>query len=750
MMTVWNPLKTVCSDFHTNASNILMNHSGNIKRMPLLGPQDDEDVLHPLRESADRIGREIERFAEFFDMYNPQRIADQSERQEMMFKLIRLYHNIALETVERLREKHASDRRRVEGRKWKKKMRGFKITQVDDFDVSNSDEYGSTDIGSNTTVNDLERWEQEAQTWDLLQRLVTVRFGTKMSVNEPIHRYISKKELLENFLGTEELALERKTVLQWLKDTAEESGQDLDILVEDLQRNAERGDIIAHGWLHTKAAIKDHKRRAASSKPLQPKAPDVEKVLLNSTKTEPLSTQLDPDAPTRQGRKLAAQDEYFERAIWMGCYELLRRGISSKNIYDWCTERTEIWRAISMLGICFEDSLEDDELVNIDAMIRWRKMCLSMARNGSGNEYEKAVYGILSGDISSVEQVCRSWDDHVFNHYNALFRTQFDNYLKKLHFESNGLDSNSHLGNDDNGQICGESHSAGLRLITSLMANPQTSKESTRPMKVLQGVLIADQFSNYIFEQGLALSQIANAKEESRVIPRSRHRLEEGDLKKYVALDDHDSLRVLTHVLLIFMGLGLNLGDVYLETEIQNVIVAYVSFLKLAGKEELIPLYCSQLSGKRKYSVLCRNLIDITNEEQRTIQLKLMRELGLDTQEFVSLQARYLLDDFPDPTPGYPAFGNFKLFLDSSSSNTASRALKTDFMGDENSVERIDLLLIRSLQWYLLIDGLWVEAFRLGTLFYLRFFSKINSQYQECQLTRNRTHESLCCENALD
>ena len=32
-------------------------------------------------------------------------------------------------------------------------------------------------------------------------------------------------------------------------------------------------------------------------------------------------------------------------------------------------------------------------------------MCF-LARKGGGDEYERAVYGILSGDISSVEPVC--------------------------------------------------------------------------------------------------------------------------------------------------------------------------------------------------------------------------------------------------------------------------------------------------------------------------------------------------------
>ncbi|POS85399.1 hypothetical protein EPUL_001842 [Erysiphe pulchra] len=698
----------------------------DMKRMPLTGPEDEDDVLHPLRETVDRVGTEVEQFAQILDSFNPQKITERSEKIEMMFELIGKFHNVALKTVDRLREKHASERRKLEGRKWRKKMRGLKITKENDLEAQNLDELDSKGHGSRTTINDLDHWEQEAQTWDLLKRLAIVRFGTKLKNHKLTHFYVSKKELYDHFLETEELALERKTVLQWLKDTAEESGEDIDVLVEDLQQNAERGDIIAHGWLHTKAAIKDHKRRTSSTYALDPKAPNVEKVLLNSARTEPLSTQLDPDAPYRQGRRLAAQDQYFERAIWLGCYELLRRGNSPQKISEWCTERTEVWRAVSMSGVSFEDLEEDSNFASPDAMIRWRKICLSLAHTCGNAEYEKAVYGILGGDIPSVEPICKSWDDFMFVHYNSLLRTQFDKYLRNIQFELTASDPLFSQKSFDSSQKFSESQDSRSRLIANLMANPKISKESTKPMKVLQGVLIADQFSHFIFQQGIVLSQIANSKEVSRIIPPSKHRLEDVDLIKYVTLDDHDSLRVLTHVLLIFMGLGLDLGDVYRETEVQNVMVAYISFLKLAAKEELIPLYCSQLSGNRRYSILSRNLIDITDEDQQIVQLKLMRKLGLDPQEFVSLQARYLLDDFPDLTREFIALGNLKLFSDNFNSFSLSRSIKKEFISEEYSAERIDLLLIRSLKWYLLVDGLWDESFRFGTLLYLRFFKHMN------------------------
>jgi len=650
----------------------------------------------------------------------------------MAFDLIDLYHNIALDTLDRLREQHASERRKKDGLRWRKKMRGFKITQdEDEMDLEESDEQDGPYAITQTTLEDLERWEQEAQTWDLLKRLVQLRFPQPSNEPapeplEPINQYSTERQVWDHFLQSDGLALERRTVLRWLKDTAEDSGEDIDVLVQDLQQNAERGDIIAHGWLHTKETIKGQKRNNTWSTPLDPALPQVQRALVQSN-GEPLVTQLDPDSTTRQGRKLVAQDEYFERAIWMGCYEMLRRGKSATDIREWCVERTEIWRAVSMSGLPDEKPEGEDDGANPASTALWRRMCFALARKGGGDEYERAVYGILSGDIQSVEPVCRTWDDFVFAHYNALLRTQFDDYIQT--FPNRAMaGAMSNFGIFDAVQFHGDPQSAGKRLVETLKTDPRTAAETMQPMKMIQGVLIADQFNNFIYQQGLALAQFANERGVSNLIPPSYEEPEKQDITKYIGLnDDHDSLRVITHILLIFTSLGVDFGGISRRGVIENVIVAYISFLRLAGKEELIPLYCSQLSGSRRYATLSRNLIDVIDHEQRVTQIKLMRELGLDVQEFVKFQSRYLFTDYPDESRGYPATGKFRILEAPPGTLEAGRAIRKDFFGDDgDQVERVDMLFIRSLEWYLLVDGLWSETFTIGTMLYLRFFSKLS------------------------
>ncbi|CZR70143.1 related to Nuclear pore complex protein Nup107 [Phialocephala subalpina] len=695
---------------------------------PLTSPDDHEDILHPLREAANRVGREVERFAEVLDAYNPKRATADEERQEMMFDLIDHYHSVAKDTIQRLEKEHAHEIRKLE-RQSRRNIPSYEVpTSDDEMDIEES-EQGSPYPEQQTNLRDLERWKQEAETWDLLRRLVQLRFASPTSAastsDTPIHQYSTERDIWENFLETDKLALERRTVLQWLEETADDSREKIHDLVQDLQQNADRGEITAYGWIHTRLAVKQFKRQASSSGPLDPSSQDVQRSLFNSAGTEPLVTQLDPDATTRQNRRLEVQDEHFERSIWLACYEMLRRGWDPARIRETCEEYTEVWRAVSMSGFPDQRSEEDETSDDIGASSLWRRMCFTLARNGGGDDYERAVYGLLSGDISSVEPVCESWDDFLFTHYNALLRTQFDSYLEKVRPQN--LKLLGSVGVFDAVQFHGEVGSAGKRLIANLRSDPRTSHETMQPMKMLQGVLIANDFSNFIYQQGLALSKFANATGLSSLIPPTAKQPENEDVTKYIALDDHDSLRVFTHVLLIFMGLGLDLGGVFREMDVENIIVAYISFLRLAGKEELIPLYSSQLSGERRYAILCRNLIDVTDHEQRVTQIKLMRELGLDVQKFVEYQARYLVDDYKDTVSGFPASGNFKLFDDALVPRGSYRGVRRDFFGDDpDKIDRIDMLLIRSLEWYLLVDGMWSQTFYVGTMLYVRFFKHMH------------------------
>ena len=438
---------------------------------------------------GDEFVQDAQHFAKTLDALSLPKKTPADKRADI-FRLVDAYYQHAAEKVHNLRD---SRRQRTAG-----------LRRLDDASSQDSMDLDDAEAGEELPGRkvSLEYWESEAQTWDMLRRLLPLRYANRNAIKpgrRDLSRFQATSELWDDFLESDTTAQERKAILECLQTSANESREDIDELVREHQQRAERGDIIAHGWLHTRSAIKMQKSVNGWSGTLDPNTSDAGQMLLDPSGTELLVTQLDPDVASRQDRKLQPQDEYFERAIWLGCYELLRRGRSIAEIRDWCVERTEVWRAVSMSGMPLSTS-DEHERVDIKPLstILWRRTCFALARQGGTDDYERAVYGILSGDISSVEKVCQNWDDHVFAHYNALLRSQFDSYLAKRSPPDATATATQSLPSFNAVQFHGDTTSVGKRLVESLETNPKTSAEARTPMKSLQAAVVSDNLDQYI------------------------------------------------------------------------------------------------------------------------------------------------------------------------------------------------------------------------------------------------------------
>ncbi|KAI1386934.1 nuclear pore protein 84/107 [Hypoxylon trugodes] len=682
--------------------------------VPLASPLYDDEAENEFANDAEEFARGLDALS--FVRRSP------AERRAEIFKLVNFYYDYAARKVQSIRKSQGQSSR-TEFRP------SYDASSQDSMDLDDAENLA----GSPNSTEALKNWELEAQTWDLLRRVLPLRYPNKTSlkpIRHDVSRFQSCSELWEEFLQTDSTAQERKAVLECLQTSADGSRTDIDELVRDYQQRAERGDIIAYGWLHTRSAIKMQKNVNGWSGPLEPTASDVVQKLRNGTNA--LVTQLDPDVATRQNRKLQPQDEYFERAIWLGCYELLRRGRSIAEIRDWCVERTEVWRAVSMSALPLSKG-ESEGRFNCDplSMLLWRRTCFALARQGGTDDLERAVYGILSGDISSVEKVCEDWDDFVFAHYNALLRTQFDAYLMKRSPPDLTATITQSFPAFNAVQFHGDAASVGERLVKSLETNIKTSTEAKTPMKTLQAAILSNGLDQYTYELGLALGKLAN-KDEASALILSYGSTENIDDAKFVQLGDHNGLRVLVHVYLILSSLeelqGSFHSDFSERSKVQeNVISAYVSTLRLTGLIDIMPLYCRQLQGDRAFFTLSRNVTRVTDQHEREVLLRLMEKLGMDIAEFVQFQPRSLLQQHPVPDDHQPPFGRFTVFSNDPPSLKYGRPLKSDFLGEPpENLEPVDEHLIQSLEWFLLVDGLWHEVFYYGTAIYKRFLKQFN------------------------
>lgn len=663
------------------------------------------------QQSRIQAGPEVEEFGRWLDECSLTN-AGPDKKRERILKLVARYHDFTHEKAAVLRERQNLERL-ARGRQWDPPQSSDDANEVD---VAVTQGIGEGD--------DATKWESEAQTWGLLARLLPLRHLDPAAKPPPRlnPEPRSRREYWDEFVLADSVAQERKAVVEWLQSTAS-AGPHINDVVQEFQQKADRGDLVAHGWLHTRAAIKLHKSVNAIPNVLEP----------DSASMTDFSyvTQLDPDAMTRQGRKLEPHDEYFERAIWLGCYHLLRRGSTMTEIRDWCTERTEIWRAgtISALPLSI---LGDDDLPDFDpsSFILWRRMCYALVKSGGTDDWERAVYGILSGDIDSVLAVCKTWDDFIFAHYNALLRSQFDTYLIKRCGPAAA--SSQALPSFDAVQYLGEGSNVAKKLVEQIESDgtyfAQAHSEANTAAKALQGAIISNTLDSYIFQQGLALSTEANLEGKSFLIPDFDLGPSQGNISKYTKMSEHDGLRVITHIVIMINALASaddvpKLSSGYTKLVGEHAIAAYVSFLRLAQLELLIPLYCAQLSGSRRYEILSLNVIHVRDREEQMALLNQIRRVGMDIRTFLKEQPQHFLKQLEDSEDPYPQ-GRLKILESSISDVAFGRGIIPDFIGGDGRNEIVHENLIRSMEWLFAGEGNLLIACEFGIKIYLYFLSK--------------------------
>ena len=678
----------------------------------LMTVRDVQNALHPLQAAADRVGKQVEKFAENLDKYYAPLGQSAEEDCRRVLPLVCEYEKIAADTVKSLKKYHEPERQeRLKG-SWKRKLRRASRTPTPQGRANEDHE----DLGS-TTVEDLQRWEQERQTWQLLRLLLQTQYPPKDGSSalpdqekqfqrprsgQAIHRYSSEGDVWNAFLSDFDDVWEKNVVVEWLKASANCNGQDIRSVIEELEEGADRGaGLSAHGWLYSKEAVKAQKRLRSWADALDPGSPGIDDSLVSKNKKQKIVTQLDPDAFSRQNRDLESEDVYFERATWLGCWEMLRRGQSWETIREFCLDRVEVWRALSLRGdprMSQENGTDRDVVRGAQSRSLWRKMCTNAARDGGIDDYENAVYGVLGGDFPSIKKVTRSWDDYLFAIYSSEIVRQFDFYIQKrlpdrLPETLNMRTQQMFFDETKPSNMSGED------VWRSLQAYEATKEEAKKPMKMLQGSLIAGEFVQHVRAKGLEIGQGRNR-------------------PKTDISEDYDSLRVLTHMALIFQDLEVLRED---DTATENIVSAYIEFLGAAGKQDLLPLYASRMNKGTATKVIARQLPKIVEPAERETVLSLITDYELNPIHVLRQQLHEIADNaglaeneshFPRlDMLEFPKPGSYQI-----------PEIKLGFLQQDITDEQRDM--IHGVEWYLLLDDQWSETMWAGALVYKCFLRK--------------------------
>lgn len=600
----------------------------------------------PLQDMAERVGKEVDLFAEKLDKFNS--ILRSDDAFEAVYELTVEYKTAAQAMAREIRKQHEAQRLHT-----MRKDAGKTMARTSDLAFGTS----SFASGANEThdTQDLEEWQTEADTWELLRILLELRYSPEAGAartqeRERPNHYTSHDDIWDIFTAEDNAARERYLVLKWLQGSADHGDSDIEAIADRMKdKSAASGSLWLDGWMETREKIKGAKR-AQFFPPSQPNQLQVRR----SDNNELVVTELDPDAPTRQHRTLEQADSRSERVLWMTCWEMLRRGRSWVEICDWCSDHSQTWRAASIGAAA--NSSRHARIPGASAGPLWRRLCYSLAVKASSDEYEAAVYGMLAGDLDTVKGACKSWDDHLFAYYNSLLLTQFDHYLQRtvpskspssLTTRFPNFDALRHLGSD----------ATAANLIERLKRDQATEVEARLPVKLLQGSLIANTFEQLCINLATVISDTPWYRSSSSVIAPVRKTTGSVDhFDESAIAKDLRTLRMVAHMLILLRKIDPALSNI--DTGADNIIAAYIEVLRTIDRRESATLYSSHMSAQRAISSVAQCLSDEVDMTEKMTIINLLPIYHVDAMAvFAELTHLVILNATQDRNPATVDFG---------------------------------------------------------------------------------------------
>ncbi|OZJ02532.1 hypothetical protein BZG36_04137 [Bifiguratus adelaidae] len=105
-------------------------------------------------------------------------------------------------------------------------------------------------------------------------------------------------------------------------------------------------------------------------------------------------------------------------------YFFVRSG-QHKNAIEFCKQQNEAWRGASL-----REALVTKERKQAKRHALWKESCFQLARHGSSNTYERALYATLCGDLEIALSVCFTWRDILWCFLKCKENSQSEELLQ--------------------------------------------------------------------------------------------------------------------------------------------------------------------------------------------------------------------------------------------------------------------------------------------------------------------------------
>ncbi|KAA8916562.1 hypothetical protein TRICI_001288 [Trichomonascus ciferrii] len=438
---------------------------------------------------------------------------------------------------------------------------------------------------------DFENAEIETRLWKLAEDLFGFRMSEYESVPE-VHSFSSDAVVQERYLRKHPELRENWIILAWLQDS--------------LDTPTEPNELRGVKWMYTKNQIKQHKMRG-------PFAPTRSSGLATGKSADTV-TELDADAPLRQDKAIATEDEAFDRELHRYIFELLiaRRYEEAIKV----CEQTGNWNL--KMAIKGSEEYIDPEIDGaalgklsgggIERKALWRRMCYQLTQDQHLDKYERGIYGILSSDLNSVLNLCSTWETQLLAYMGHIVTSDAEKSL----IAAGRLDS------DVLSLEVPETRISNPHKVLDVLAhssNTAVRRQSENLLRNLIGAIINNSVHLIVDELAAELNRIM-----AGVVTNS-----ELTERPYV-------LRVTTHLILFLQQSGLSAGS---EESVATIIRSYVELLCHENKTGLVPIYISYLPDNMAVETYSFLLANISDPENRSQQLQLARKHHLNLEDAV-------------------------------------------------------------------------------------------------------------------
>ncbi|KAN0041893.1 hypothetical protein ACTFIV_004446 [Dictyostelium citrinum] len=536
----------------------------------------------------------------------------------------------------------------------------------------------------------LKNYQMEKDTWSILKKLYEYRDiqrsidqKEKIDISQPnqvqVYNYLIKKDhkLRENLI-----------LLEWL---------------EEMSSQVEFNDNDPVFWEYT--LIKLKKSNAIT-------------MLTNNQ----MVSELDPDAMSRQNKPIDKDDEKNQSRFLKTVWSFLRAG-DRVGAAEYCTNVGQFWRAQTLIGLNY---YQGEQNIGNPYFNLWKSNCLNISKN-SNDQYERAIYGLLCGNLEAILPIQKNWYDYFWCYLRVLYDESLYRELKPYRSPLSIEEDIDSPPSTSISQI--NTPKDILEILKNTTSQIEIKNQSENPYHQIQELIIADDYS-------ILFNSLPNLLLKNKTPEFNRFA-----------------------VLLILFFRKREQYELTSTSEDcpENIVInEYVQHLINSQQYELVALYTSLLNNESlQVDVYSRFLVNIIDPNQRQQLLVLAEKFGLNTQEIAQSVVKTITSGSINTTSNsyenleFTGFATTinknKQIKNKSTTTTVSAAASTEttpnitntiINQDSSITTQDDLVKINSIQWLCFEKQLLIKAILQSNLL-LRDFISLNKYGAASELLKS-------------